>query len=314
MLGLHPEEVRADWRDQLAEIKKCINTYLHTNQSPIPSGGVGGGLLAIGEVGLDFYWSREFEQKQLLAFEEQVRWSVELQLPLMIHCRKAQNEMVAILKKNKDQLPGGVFHCFTGNTTEARQLLDFDRFVLGIVTGLTWKLKEGYDHNDTAGVYFLQTNLDGKDGLTVWTIYNILKEVESSFRCMKTDLNLRPVFHKKDKPCLAHLHLGILAYWVVATIRYQLKQKGYTKGWTQIVDIMDTQHSVATEMKNLQGDTIHIESPTEPTEQVREICEKVGISPIPYKMKKSVGVQISEQKNEGKENQGVIEPDISNTG
>ena len=163
MLGLHPEEVRADWRDQLAEIKKCINTYLHTNQppipsggvggglspipsggvggglSPIPSGGVGGGLLAIGEVGLDFYWSREFEQEQLLAFEEQVRWSVELQLPLMIHCRKAQNEMVAILKKYKDQLPGGVFHCFTGNTTEARQLLDFDRFVLGIGGVLTFK-------------------------------------------------------------------------------------------------------------------------------------------------------------------------------
>ena len=67
----------------------------------------------------------------------------------------------------------------------------------------------------------------------------------------------------------------------MATIRYQLKQKAYNKGWTQIVDIMDTQHSVATEMKNLQGDTIHIEKPTEPTEQVREICEKVGISPCP---------------------------------
>ena len=184
----------------------------------------------------------------------------------------------------------------------------------GIVTSLTWKLKEGFDHHDTAGVYFLQTNLDGKDGITAWTIYNILKEVESSFRCMKTGLNLRPVFHKKDKPCLAHLHLGILAYWVVATIRYQLKQKGYTKGWTQIVEIMDTQHSVATEMKNLQGDTIHIESPTEPTDQVKEICEKVGISPVPYKTKKSVGVQISKQKIEGKENQGVIESPPINTG
>ena len=151
MLGLHPEEVRSDWRDQLAEIKKYINNTLTTRLSPIPSGGVGGGLspipsggvggglLAIGEVGLDFYWSREFEQEQLLAFEEQVRWSVELQLPLMIHCRKAQNEMVAILKKYKDQLPGGVFHCFTGNTTEARQLLDFDRFVLGIGGVLTFK-------------------------------------------------------------------------------------------------------------------------------------------------------------------------------
>ena len=90
-------------------------------------------------MGLDFYWSREFEQEQLLAFEEQVRWSVELQLPLMIHCRKAQNEMVSILKRYKDDLPGGVFHCFTGNELEAKELLQFDRFVLGIGGVLTFK-------------------------------------------------------------------------------------------------------------------------------------------------------------------------------
>ena len=95
--------------------------------------------IAIGEVGLDFYWSREFEQEQLLAFEEQVRWSIEMKLPLMIHCRKAQNELVAILKRYKDQLPGGVFHCFTGNELEARELLQFDNFVLGIGGVLTFK-------------------------------------------------------------------------------------------------------------------------------------------------------------------------------
>ena len=73
------------------------------------------------------------------AFEEQVRWSVELQLPLMIHCRKAQNELVAIIKKYASELPGGVFHCFTGNELEAEQLLQFDRFVLGIGGVLTFK-------------------------------------------------------------------------------------------------------------------------------------------------------------------------------
>ena len=90
-------------------------------------------------MGLDFYWSREFEQEQLEAFEEQVCWAVEFQLPLMIHCRKAQNELVAILKRYKDDLPGGVFHCFTGNDVEARQLLEFPRFVLGIGGVLTFK-------------------------------------------------------------------------------------------------------------------------------------------------------------------------------
>ena len=123
MLGLHPEEVREDWREVLARIRQSL----------------GQEVIAIGEVGLDFYWSREFEQEQLSAFEEQVRWSVELQLPLMIHCRKAQNEMVAILKKYREELPGGVFHCFTGNELEARELLQFERFVLGIGGVLTFK-------------------------------------------------------------------------------------------------------------------------------------------------------------------------------
>lgn len=123
MVGLHPEEVRVDWREQLAAIKSHLEP----------------GIIAIGEVGLDFYWSREFEGEQQEAFEEQVRWSVETQLPLMIHCRKAQNELVAILKKYEEELPGGVFHCFTGNEIEAQQLLQFDRFVLGIGGVLTFK-------------------------------------------------------------------------------------------------------------------------------------------------------------------------------
>ena len=130
MLGLHPEEVRADWREALSAIKDIIMFNVQSSMFNV---------LAIGEVGLDFYWSREFEQEQLEAFEEQVRWAVEFQLPLMIHCRKAQNELVAILKRYKDDLPGGVFHCFTGNDVEARQLLEFPRFVLGIGGVLTFK-------------------------------------------------------------------------------------------------------------------------------------------------------------------------------
>ena len=145
MLGLHPEEVRTDWREVLDNIKRIIislTSHLIPEQSsptrslsPLTSDTP----IAIGEIGLDYYWSREFEQEQLLAFEEQVRWSAETRLPLMIHCRKAQNEMVTILKKYASDLPGGVFHCFTGNEIEARELLQFDRFVLGIGGVLTFK-------------------------------------------------------------------------------------------------------------------------------------------------------------------------------
>ena len=130
MIGLHPEEVRSDWQQVLSSMKP----YLFASEEKR-----GEQPIAIGEVGLDYYWSREFEQEQLLAFEEQVKWSAETRLPLMIHCRKAQNEMVALLKRYKDELPGGVFHCFTGNAHEAEELLQFDRFVLGIGGVLTFK-------------------------------------------------------------------------------------------------------------------------------------------------------------------------------
>lgn len=134
MLGLHPEEVRADWQTVLERIKHSLT--IPEQSSPTRSLSK---IIAIGEIGLDFYWSREFEQEQLLAFEEQVKWAVELQLPLMIHCRKAQHELVAILKRYQDDLPGGVFHCFTGNALEAQELLQFERFVLGIGGVLTFK-------------------------------------------------------------------------------------------------------------------------------------------------------------------------------
>ena len=294
-----PVEHLQDRRDQPIEIQRIEVTFKKDKDGNLPAAAqdtfywVRSEAKAAKENGMYDQFTRRFEAEL-----EKIRASLEKK-----HGTKSTDKVLIRIGRAKEKYPSVASH-YDIEYTEDK----------GIVTSLTWKLKDGYDHNKTAGVYFLQTNLDGKDGLTVWTVYNILKEVESSFRCMKSDLNLRPVFHKKDKPCLAHLHLGILAYWVVATIRYQLKQKGFKKNWTQIVEIMDTQHSVATEMKNLKGETIHIENPTEPTELVKEICEKVGISSIAYKMKKSVGVQISEQKKEGKENQGVKQPDTSNTG
>lgn len=123
MIGLHPEEVKADWREVLAEMKK-----LYTDE-----------FIAVGEVGLDYYWSREFEKEQLEAFEEQIQWAIEWNKPLDIHCRKAQNEMVKLLRKYEKDLPGGVFHCFTGNEIEAAELLQFDKFALGVGGVLTFK-------------------------------------------------------------------------------------------------------------------------------------------------------------------------------
>lgn len=138
MVGLHPEEVKADWKEQLKKIEAILDEHL-TAVDGLNGIKYKSDYIAIGEIGLDFYWSREFEKEQLEAFEKQVEWSCETGLPLMIHCRKAQNEMLHILRKWKNNLPGGVFHCFTGNQQEAKELLEYDNFVLGIGGVSTFK-------------------------------------------------------------------------------------------------------------------------------------------------------------------------------
>lgn len=124
MIGLHPEDVNADYEAQLSAL------HAHLLQPAFP-------VVAIGEIGLDYYWSRDYEKEQREAFEKQVEWGSETGLPLMLHCRKAQNDMVAILKRHKDAR--GIFHCFTGNEIEARELLAFPGFCLGIGGVLTFK-------------------------------------------------------------------------------------------------------------------------------------------------------------------------------
>ncbi len=131
MAGLQPEEVKADYPVVLEAIHKALMANL-SSQSPVK-------YIAIGEVGLDFYWSREFEKEQTEAFERQIEWSIELGLPLEIHCRKAQNELIHIFRHYERELPGGVFHCFTGNAQEAEAYLQFPKFVLGIGGVATFK-------------------------------------------------------------------------------------------------------------------------------------------------------------------------------
>lgn len=137
MIGLQPEEVRADWQEVLDKMhRRLMESIAHKREGTAQPGET---FIAIGEVGLDFYWSREYEKEQLAAFEEAVKWSVEIRLPLMIHCRKAQNEMLHIMRPYEKELPGGVFHCFTGNQKEAEAFLRFDRFCLGIGGVSTFK-------------------------------------------------------------------------------------------------------------------------------------------------------------------------------
>ena len=138
------------------------------------------------------------------------------------------------------------------------------------------------------GVYFLRTSLQEEDEATLWRIYNTLTEVEATFRVLKTDLSLRPVFHKTDEQTKAHLFLGLLAYQVVATIRYQLKAKGIHDEWPEIVRRMATQYQIYTTMKNRKNQTLHVRKCSRPKQTVREIYQVLNLKMEPYGIKKSV--------------------------
>jgi transposase len=158
----------------------------------------------------------------------------------------------------------------------------------GTATGISCKHKTGEDPDKKAGVYFLRTSLDENDEKTLWLIYNIIREIEYTFRVLKTDLDLRPIYHKTDDAAMAHLHLGLLAYWLVSTIRYQLKQKGFTSSWREIVRIMNTQKCVTTSIENVKSQTISIRQCTEPNSKVKQIYDTMNYKYVPFWRKKSV--------------------------
>jgi DDE family transposase len=157
--------------------------------------------------------------------------------------------------------------------------------IKGNVSEMTWVQKK-VENKD--GMYLLRTNLDEKDEQTQWKIYNTIREIEYTFRVLKTDLDLRPVYHKTDAASMAHLHLGLLAYWVVNTIRYQLKQQGINNEWRDILRIMNTQKMVTTTMQNNRNEQICIRQCSEPEANVQAIYKAMNYKQIPFSKRKFV--------------------------
>lgn len=168
----------------------------------------------------------------------------------------------------------------------------------GTATSIACRHKTGEDTDKQAGIYFLRTSLMNLDEHTFWTIYNIIREIEYTFRVLKTDLDLRPIYHKTDDASMAHLNLGLLAYWLVATIRYQLKQKGINSDWREIVRRMNTQKCVTTSVVNINQQTISVRQCTEPTKEAKEIYDLLKYKYQPFTRKKSVVPPAEFFKNE----------------
>ena len=123
MMGLHPCSVKENYREELDIVKKWLDLRRFS---------------AIGEIGIDLYWDKTFIKEQELAFREQLYWALEYNYTVVIHCRNAFDEILAILK-SFEKLPKGIFHCFSGNIIQAQQILSFGNFKLGIGGVVTFK-------------------------------------------------------------------------------------------------------------------------------------------------------------------------------
>ncbi len=138
------------------------------------------------------------------------------------------------------------------------------------------------------GIYFLRTNLPIKDEVVIWNIYNSIREIENSFRTLKTDLDLRPIYHKNDKSTMAHLHLGILAYWLVNSIRHELKAHNINSNWTEIVRIANTQKVITTSGQNTFDKTVSIRKCSIPNKNLQRIQDILKLKYQPFRKRKSV--------------------------
>ena len=158
----------------------------------------------------------------------------------------------------------------------------------GKVITMEWKENPRQEQKDKSeGVYFIRTNYDNPNENELWSIYNTIREVESTFRCLKSDLHIRPVYHQKDERIEAHIYLTILAYQLVNTIRHMLKEKGINYDWKNIIRIMATQTIQTIELP-MKKKAVHIRKPSKPINEVMEIYRAAKCTDIQKQTKKYV--------------------------
>lgn len=127
-LGLHPTSVEADYAEQLRQLRQYIAQSSEA-------------IVAIGEIGLDFYWDRTYAEEQQRALIEQVGWATELDLPVILHVRSALDETIDLLTSHfAPEKLRGVFHCFEGEETQLQRILDhLPLMMIGVNGNVTYK-------------------------------------------------------------------------------------------------------------------------------------------------------------------------------
>ncbi len=138
MMGLHPEEVKEDYKTKLSLIENEVPRICDARNDSGVSVDIHNPMVGIGEIGLDFYWDDTFKKEQVEVLSEQLHWAKDLGLAVSIHTRNAFHEMFKVLDHEQDGRLAGVMHCFNGTYDEAKTALSYG-FHLGLGGVITYK-------------------------------------------------------------------------------------------------------------------------------------------------------------------------------
>jgi transposase len=152
----------------------------------------------------------------------------------------------------------------------------------GNAAKITWQRKPAPDTTDTyPGVYCLRTSQTGWDESTLWKTYTMLTDIEAVFRSLKSELGLRPIHHQIAKRVSGHLFITVLAYHLVHTIRFRLKQMDNHSSWSSLRKILSTQIRVTVSMQCKNGGTVHVRKSTRPEPNQQKIYSALGLKSHP---------------------------------
>jgi transposase len=157
-------------------------------------------------------------------------------------------------------------------------------------TKVIWERNQSPGSADShPGVYCLRTNWDSWDESTLWRTYTMLTDLEAVFRSLKSELGLRPVFHQKTERVSAHLFITLLAYHLVHTIRYQLKEKEIHSSWSGLRRQLRGQDRITITMQKENGKILHIRKSTRPEPRQQVIYDALNLAHYPGRTVKSAG-------------------------
>ena len=156
----------------------------------------------------------------------------------------------------------------------------------GIVTDINWKRKK--EREKPKGIYFLRYTKNAIEEDKIWDAYNMTRDVESVFRCLKTDLDIRPIYHQKDKYIESHIWLGVIAYQVVNYIRKNLKENNVNYSWSTIVKKMRSMQSSIVSVNNNKNEKLFIKLCTRPNTEQKKIFDALNFKARPFVRKTNV--------------------------